>query len=159
MTMISPKTKKLISYIIQKCGSTTITSIMKLSYLIDLISVKKTGKQISGFQYERYLFGPFDKGIYIYIQELIKEKTLKERLAFTPGGDEYIVYEPTGKADRETEGLKKTEIALIDSVLGELGGLGAKSLSQIAYATGPMKKLGATMGNRKGLNKLLDLAS
>jgi hypothetical protein len=133
---------------------------MKLAYLIDLIAVKKHKAQISMFQYKRYLFGPFDKEIYVYLSDLVNEKILKEKPAFAPSGDEYIIYEFIDSAEGvKFNKLKSNEISLIDSVLNELQGLGAKSLSQIAYATGPMKKLGATIGNRKGLNKALDLSA
>lgn len=156
--MTNLKTKQLLAYIAKESGHTTITSIMKLSYLIDLFSINKNKKQISNFQYKRYLYGPFDKGIYIYMNEFISDKIIKEKPSFTPGGDEYIIYEFVGH-DREIKYdlLSKGELSLIDSVLTELQGLGARSLSEITYKTKPMKQLGATINNRKGINKTIDL--
>jgi hypothetical protein len=88
---------------------------------------------------------------------LVRDKVLKERPSFTPGGDEYIIYEFSGNDDNPKFNLlESNEIELIDNVLIELQGLGAKALTKIAYATEPMKKLGATMNNSKGLNKVIN---
>ena len=156
--MTVPKTAQLLTYIVKHYGYSTVTSFMKLAYLIDLISVEKIKKQISSFTYKRYLFGPFDKIIYVYLSELVGQDILREKPSISPMGDEYIIYEYMGNDKKvKFDLLNRTELSLMDSVLNELQGLGAKALSQVAYATEPMKKLGATMNNRKGLNKTIDL--
>jgi len=153
------KTKQFLSYIAKQYNQVTITSLMKLSYFIDLVSMKEKRKQISDFVYERYRFGPFNKEIYGYINDLIKEKTLKEKTSYTPSGDEYIIYEFNTTTKTKFDQLDTHEKKIADRVINELYGLGPKALAQIAYETRPMKKIGAKLSNTKGLNKRLDLAT
>ena len=61
---IMDKTRQLLAYLIEKHPETSITGLMKLAYISDLGSIKKTGNQISNFEYTRYKYGPFDKRIY-----------------------------------------------------------------------------------------------
>lgn len=158
--MINPKTLQFLSYITKQYTQVTVTILMKLSYLIDLVSIKETKAKISDFEYERYLFGPFSRKIYDYLNELAKNKIVKEMPGYSPMGDEYIVYTFNSSAENIEFGkLSSKEKKLIDKVLGELQGLGAKALSKISYETIPMKKIGATIGNSKGLNKKIDLTT
>lgn len=154
------KTKQFLSYVGKAHSFVTITSIMKLSYLVDLIAVTEGQKQISDFEYERYLFGPFDRKIYEYINELVEEGIFIEKSDYSPRGDEYIVYEFNNENDNITfEKLNPKENKIMDEVLEELQGLGSRVLSKIAYDTKPMKKIGAELGNDKGLHEPLDLSA
>ena len=49
------------------------------------------------------------------------------------------------------------EKKIVDEVVRSLKGYGAKALTELTYGTKPMKKIGAQMGNDKGLNKKLNL--
>lgn len=152
------KTKQLLVYIIKNYSQISITSLMKLSYIIDLVHINKTNKQISGFKYVRYTYGPFTYEIYNYLKDLIECGVIIESSDFTPMGDEYIIYE----FNNDNEGfsfknLGKEEIKTIDEVLDKLRGYGARALTELAYRTKPMKKIGAKIDNKKNLNAELDL--
>jgi len=154
------KTKQYLAYIAKNYVPVTVTSLMKLSYLIDLILVTKKEEQISDFTYKRYRYGPFAPQIYGYLAELIDEEVLLEEVEYTPHAEEYIIY----KFNEDSENVDFSELTskekkAIDEVLESLEGLGAKALSEIAYKTKPMKALGAEFGNDKGLNVILDLKS
>jgi uncharacterized phage-associated protein len=153
------KTKQLLAYIVQNNPNISITGLMKLSYIADLISVKKFGKQISNFDYKRYKYGPFDNKIYGYLKDLISEEVISEDGAISQTGDEYIVYvfNKDKEEDFSFDRLSSDEQQIINEVLESLKGYGAKALVELAYKTKPMKKIGAKIGNRKGLNEKLDL--
>ena len=152
------KTKQLLAYLIKNHSNPTVTSLMKLSYLIDLVNIQKTDKQISNFKYTRYMYGPFDYKIYNYLKDLIKEGVISEDSDYTSRGDEYIIYifnedNEDFKFDRITEKQKDA----IDEVLDIVNGLGAKALTELAYKTKPMKRINVQIGDTKNLNVPLDL--
>lgn len=151
------KNKQLLAYLVQNNPNISITSLMKLSYIVDLVSIKKIGKQISNFEYKRYKYGPFDNKIYAYLKDLIEENVIKEDVAFAQTGDEFIIYVFNEEEDFSFDKLSTEEKQIIDEVLESLKGYGAKALVELAYKTKPMKKIGAKTGNIKGLNKKLDL--
>jgi uncharacterized phage-associated protein len=151
------KTEQILVYIIQQHEGIHITSLMKLAYLVDLVSIKKTGKQLSNFEYRRYKYGPFDKRIYEHIQNLLNEKIIKEDGDFSLTGEEHIIYLFNKEKDFEFNKLSDEEKQTIDEVITSLQGYGAKALVELAYKTKPMKKIGAKLGNSKGLNEKLDL--
>ncbi len=151
------KTKQLLAYLVQNDPNISITSLMKLSYIVDLISIKKSGKQISNFEYKRYKYGPFDNKIYGYLKDLIEENVIKEDVAFAQTGDEFIIYAFNEQEDFSFDKLSTEEKQIIDEVIESVKGYGAKALVDLAYKTKPMKKIGAKIGNSKGLNEKLDL--
>ncbi len=155
---MNEKTKQFITYLAKNYIPATVTSLMKLAYLIDLISVTKKEGQISNFIYRRYNYGPFDKAIYNCILELVDEKLLLEGIQYTPQADEYIVYRFNEDDEKSSfNKLSMKEKKTIDGVLESLKGLGAKALSEITYKTKPIMAIGAKPDNNKGLNKVLDL--
>lgn len=153
------KTEQLLAYLAKNHPGSTVTSIMKLAYLVDLVSVKRTGKQVSNFEYRRYNFGPFDKKIYGYLDNLTNTKAITPHTEFSPRGDEYVVYSFNEASSTvfSFEKLSSEEIKIADEVLDNVRGYGAKVLTEMAYHTKPMKKIGATRGGSENLNKLLDL--
>lgn len=153
------KTKQLLAYIIKNYQSVTITGLMKLAYISDLVSIENGREQISDFEYIRYKHGPFDKKIYEYIQELLSNRNIVEEPHYTPRGDEYVVYKFNDNSDISFDKLKDKDVIVLDEVLKTLCGYGAKALVDVAYNTKPMKKIGATQNNKKGLNKVLDLSA
>ena len=155
---MNEKTKQFITYLAKDYIPATVTSLMKLAYLIDLISVTKKEGQISNFIYRRYNYGPFDKDIYNYILELVDEKILLEGIQYTPQADEYIVYRFNEDDEKSSfNKLSMKEKKTIDGVLESLKGFGAKALSEITYKTKPLMAIGAKPDNNTGLNKVLDL--
>jgi uncharacterized phage-associated protein len=150
------KTSELLAYITMKHPKLSITSLMKLSYLIDLVHIKKTNKQISSFNYSRYKYGPFDNSIYEYISSLVGNDIIKEDSELTPYGGEYIVYY-CDDDEITFDNLSIKEQETIDEVINSVIGFGAKALVELAYRTKPMQKIGATVGGNEHLDELLDL--
>jgi len=145
-------------YIARGFGSATVTMVMKLAYLIDLVSVGRTGKQISGFRYKRYKYGPFDSTIYAYLTGLVEEGILQEESEFCAPAEEYIKYRVNDASPKlKSNKLNAAEVKIADEVLKSMVGYGAKALSAIAYKTKPMIALGATPGGSENLKALLDL--
>ncbi len=151
------KNHQLLVYLAKEHPSASITVLMKLSYLVDLISVEKLGDQISSFEYIRYNYGPFTQEIYTTVEDLVCNKILITKNDYTGGNVEYITYTYSEDSDFMFEDISKEEKDLIDEVLSELKGYGAKTLTEIAYKTKPMVKLGATLGGEENLFKKLDL--
>jgi len=159
MSQTFSKTEQLLAYISKIHSNVSVTSLMKLCYLVDLISFKKTKGQISTFTYRRYTFGPFDNEIYSGIKKLASNDILLSRSDFTTTGDEYVVYSFNDKAEFDFDQLSKSEIEIIDEVVDSLRGYGAKVLTELAYKTKPMLKFKATLGGNEHLNEILDLTA
>jgi len=151
------RTKQLLAFIIQNHPGVSITSLMKLSYIIDLVSIQKTGNPISSFEYLRYKYGPFDNKIYDYLAELRLNNVVNDDVAYSQTGDEYIIYNFNENNEFKFDKLSEEEKDIALEVIEELKGYGAKALVELAYKTKPMKKLGAKTNNEKGLNEKLDL--
>ena len=155
---ISSKNLELLMYILRQRPSSGVTELMKLCYLIDLTSIKEEGKQISDFNYVRYTYGPFDEKIYLCLRRLVGERNVIERSSYTISGNEHITYELNVELSGSKKiSLTKKEIFIIDEVLDVMRGHGAKALTDVAYKTKPMQKLGATIGGDENLNIALDL--
>lgn len=153
---MSTKNKQLLAYIVKNHPKVSVTGIMKLCYLIDLFSIKKSKKQISNFQYVRYYYGPYDKKISEELEELVREKIIIPSGDFTPSGDEYVIYNYNDEKDYSFNLIEKDK-EQIDAVLENLKGYGAKTLTEVAYKTKPMLKLGATLGGKENIGVELDL--
>lgn len=152
------KTKQLLVYITKGYKSASVTMLMKLAYLIDLVAVGRKGEQISGFRYRRYNYGPFDSRIYDYLTKLVGEGILSEASEFCPPAHEYIKYEVNESSSKlNFDKLSAQEQKIADEVLKSMVGYGAKALADITYKTRPMLALGATQGGSENLNVLLDL--
>lgn len=152
------KTKQLIAYILKR-QKASVTSLMKLAYLADLVSIKKTGKQVSDFKYIRYNYGPFDSKIYRYIEDLTNEGLITSHTEYTPSGNELVTYELEDDAELTFDMLSDEEVESIEEVLTQLEGYGARALTEIAYKTKPMIALGATLGGNENLGEELDLSA
>lgn len=152
---LDQKTKDLITYITSKHHVSTVTSLIKLCYLSDLVSYKETGKQISSFNYVRWYYGPYDQAINIFLYQLVEDGTAVATIDYTQDNQEYVKY--SVKGDHELT-LDDKELASINSVLDSLRGFGPKALTEVAYKTKPMKKLGATLGGKEHLGEKLDLS-
>lgn len=156
---MNEKTRQLLLYLIKNNPKVSITSLMKLAYLADLISIKRIKNRISNFEYRRYYFGPFDKKIYNYIEYLTEKNLIISESDYGLTGEEFSVFSlnPKKEAGIEFKKLKDTEKKIIDELLNSVKGYGAKILTEIAYKTDPMKALGATLGGSQNLGKKLNL--
>ena len=156
---MTEKTKQIIVYLVQSHQQPTVTSLMKLCYLIDLTAIKKIKYQITDFKYLRYNFGPFDKSIYTYLENLTTDDVIKQNLDYAVGGADYITFEESEGSNFEISELSPEELTLVDDLLESLKGFGAKTLTAIAYKTKPMLALGATLGGSEGMGEILDLSA
>ena len=153
------KTRKLIEYIVQSNDSLTVTSIIKLCYLIDLACFREFKSQVTDFKYIRWNYGPFDRTVYSVLEELEKGGTIESETVYN-GQSEYVVFKSRAEVrghDLDTSFTVK-EKSVINGVLSDLQGYGSKLLTEIAYKTGPMQALGATRGGPEGMGEQLDLS-
>jgi uncharacterized phage-associated protein len=152
------KTQQLLAYIAEKHEKATVTVLMKTCYLIDLVSVNKNREQVSEYEYRRYSFGPFNERIYNDLSYLQSQSVLIAESDYTAGGDEYIWYRFNNEVeDLSFDLLGEKEKQVIDEVLESVKGFGARTLTEIAYKTNPMKALGATLGGDENINVKLDM--
>jgi len=152
------KTKEVLLDIIRDHGDATVTVIMKTCYLIDLTAQKRLKQPITNLQYIRYNYGPFDSNIYRYLLRLIEaDLVTTDTKYFSVGGNEVVTYKLKDISKTFETDLKQGEKEIVDEVLSSIRGLGARMLTEIAYQTAPMKKIGAKIGNNEGLGKKLDL--
>jgi uncharacterized phage-associated protein len=149
-------TQKLVAYFSKMHRKPSVTVLMKLCYLTDLTAIKGSDNQITDLKYRRYTFGPFDEKIYIELEELVSKHILATKTEYTPYGNELITYDYDKPEEFDLD-LPETEKKYADEVLEALGAYGAKALTEVAYKTKPMIKIGATLGGTEHLNEELDL--
>lgn len=152
------KNQQIIAYLAKNHGKASITVLIKLAYIIDLFNIKKTGNQLTDFQYIRYYHGPYDKAINSDLQTLLDGGVLYPKAHYTVTGDEYVVYNFNDETKFNFDKISEQEVLTIDEVMENLTGYGAKTLTDIAYKTKPMLKFGATHGGVEHLNEALDLS-
>lgn len=150
------KTKQLLC-IILKDNPRDITSLIKLSYLIDLAAIRKIGHKISEFNYIRYNYGPFDPKVYTNLNELQKEGKVTSFSIYNSYG-ESVLFKLSDNI-KDFDQISKDEQTLIKEMLDSVEGYGARMLTDIAYHTKPMKALGATLGGNEHLGEVLDLCA
>mgnify|MGYP000845134181 FL=1 len=149
------QTKSLIKYLVFSMNLPTITSITKMLYLIDLASVASTGEQTTGFKFIRYYYGPYDNDIRIMIDDMTAKKELDADVRYLSNGEPFLVYKmPSGTASFTYEGANEQ---IVRDLVDSLGNLSPKSLTELAYKTKPMTRLGATLGGNEHLNEKLVL--
>lgn len=156
--LMCQKTKQLLCYILQD-SPRDVTSMIKLSYLIDLAAVRRFGQQISEFEYIRYNYGPFDQKVYSNLNDLQKDGKVVSFSHYNTYGESVLFKLNALPEDIDFNLLSEEEKSLIKEMLDSLAGYGARMLTEIAYSTAPMKALGATLGGNEHLGELLDLRS
>lgn len=155
------KNQNLLAYFAKKHDKPTVTVLMKLCYLADLIYYKKNKSQITDYEYRRYTFGPFDKNIYTDLEALVAEHSiLKNEIEHGKYGEdtEIILYKFAKDEDFEVD-LSTEELTVADELLSALGGKGASDLTKVAYKTKPMVKFNAEIGGTEHWNEVLDLSA
>ncbi len=132
------KTKQMIVYILKDYLSITAPTLTKLIYLIDLVSITRGNSQISDLKYKKCGSGLVDLKVYEYLDELVQKWILREQVGYSQQFDEYIVYCFEEYEDFIFDKLNDQETKIINNVLEELKGYGAKAISDIVYSTKPM---------------------
>lgn len=150
--------KKLILHIL-KSGDKTVTSLIKICYLIDLLAIRKLDEQISDFEYIRYNYGPFDKTIYSELLELQKDGLIKScNMYSTTGGDgEHVVIYGINDNVEIVDDFNENQLNIINDLLPSLQGYGPKYLTELAYKTNPMDSIGATLGGVEHMGEKLNM--
>lgn len=149
-------TQKYLLYFSKFHAKPSVTVLMKLCYLLDLTSIKESDVKLTRYDYYRYSFGPFDNKIYADLEALVTKGLAVPATDYTTLGTEVVYYkvneEVSDKVILEGQGAE-----LAAELLDAVKGYGAKELTQIAYKTKPMLKLGATLGGNEHLMESLDL--
>lgn len=151
------KTRQLVSYLVSKHHLSTVTSLIKLCYLCDLVSVGNNNGQITNFNYIRWHFGPYDGKIEKVLFHLVESGEIGSDIAYTDYGTEYVKYKVVEGSEPKIDKLTKTDLGHINAVLESLKGYGPKALTQVAYKTKPMTAIGATLGGAEHMGEELDL--
>lgn len=151
------KNSQLLSYLAQGHSEASVTVLIKLCYLADLISLKKNNKKISSFEYIRYYFGPFDSKIYDELELLVNKNILIATPEYTLKGAEAIIYHFNKEKSLDTSNLEEEDKTILKELLDSVRGYGARALTDIAYNTKPMKHFGATLGGSEHMGEILDL--
>ena len=152
------KTLKLVSYLVTNHPKPSVTVLMKLCYFVDLVATKRLKEKITKFNYIRYNYGPFDKDIYRYLEKATRDKQVKEEQGFaSESANDFIVLSSGENYSTDTSFLSVEELACVENVITEVGNYGAGALTDIAYKTAPMKKIGAVRGGDQGMYEKLDL--
>lgn len=157
--VVSEKTKQLIDYLVSKHHLSTVTSLIKLCYLSDLVSVGAGNGQITNFKYIRWHFGPFDKRIEDALFELVERGDVSSETAYTDYGTEYVKYKVADDGEPTVDKLTEADLGHVNAVLDSLKGYGPKALTQVAYKTKPMLALGATLGGTENMGATLNLST
>ena len=151
------KNLQVLAYLAKEHPEASVTVLIKLCYLADLISLKRYNRKISSFNYIRYYFGPFDPEIYTDLESLVKDNFLIATSEYTKKGAEAIIYHYNEEKEFNGKDILADDRAILDELLTSVRGYGAKTLTEIAYSTKPMKALGATLGGNENLGTKLDL--
>jgi hypothetical protein len=155
---MNQKNLSTITYIIAKRGGATVTELMKLCYLADLVAVRNGNQRFTDFNYVRWYYGPFDKDIYTCLNDLATRDVIESCIEYTAKGTEAETYKQKGADLKEDMGLSEEEQRMLDALLGEVSSFGAAGLTEIAYNTDPMKALGVKIGDNKDIGKAIDLS-
>lgn len=134
----------------------TITSITKMLYLIDLASVSSLGRKTTSLTFIRYYYGPYDKHVRTMLDELTASGDIEADIKYLSNGEPFISYRSPKSTSECTYDGENANI--VSDLVDSLGSLSPKSLTEIAYKTKPMTRLGATLGGNEHLNEELVLA-
>ena len=153
---VAERTKSIIKYLVFSMNLPTITSITKMLYLIDLASVSSTGNKTTNLKFIRYYYGPYDKDIKTMLDSLTASNDIEADVRYLSNGEPFIAYKsPSSATECDYDGENSQ---IVQDLVNSLGNLSPKTLTELAYRTKPMTKLGATLGGNERLNEVLDLS-
>jgi uncharacterized phage-associated protein len=151
------KNVQMLAYLAKGHPEASVTVLIKLCYLSDLISIKRNSEKISNFNYIRYYYGPFDMEVYKDLEYLVENQILIASSEYTQKNGEAIIYKINEEKNIDIDKLTDGDCLIMDELLESVRGYGAKALTDIAYSTKPMKALKATLGGNEHLGEKLDL--
>jgi hypothetical protein len=111
---------------------------MKLLFFVDLHAISELGKPITPLTWVWYNFGPFAREVYRVLDDLdvTDEIGVSVGRNYFGAAEYHIAPGPNAGYYRM---LENREIALIDEVIRELGGLSPQALKERSYHTPPMQ--------------------
>lgn len=120
-----------IIYLTDKLGHLSKTKILKLLYLLDEISIKKSGIPFVNLNYDVWKFGPVDRDIYI---ELSSHPNLLEAYINreVEGDRTYVI----GKKSFEDDEFSDFDMELLDKVVADFGAKTSRELVSYTHKKG-----------------------
>ena len=117
-----------IIYLANKIGNLSKTKILKLLYILDELSIKKSGIPFFNLKYKVWKFGPVSEEIFI---DLSSDTTmLKEYIEKEVNGINTTIKPKNSFNDDE---FSDNDIKLMDFVINEFGNKSAKELIQYTH--------------------------
>lgn len=129
-------------YLIDSIGSLSKTKLLKLLYILDELSIKRSGLPFLNLQYKVWKFGPVSDEIFV---DLSSESKLLSRY-ICKEGDCYVAVKPF--VDDE---FSDNDIALMDEVIKRFGRRSSREL--ISYT----HRRGSPWYNAATANEVLDI--
>lgn len=134
-------------YLTEKLGALSKTKLLKLLYLLDEVSVKKSGIPFINLHYDVWKFGPVDRDIYI---ELSSEPSLlKSYIHRVVQQDRSYI---SGRQIFNDDEFSDNDIDLMDFIISEFGDKNSRELVAYTHKKGsPWYKLAQENGLLKQL--------
>jgi len=110
-----------VIYLADRIPELSKTKLLKLLYILDEISIKKSGIPILNLKYKVWKFGPVSEELFI---DLSSESTLLEKYISRDGEGNYI----TPKMDFNQDEFSENDIDLLNFVIEKYGNKTAKEL-------------------------------
>lgn len=133
-----------VVYIADRIPQLSKTKLLKLLYILDEISIKKSGIPILNLKYKVWKFGPVSEELFI---DLSSEPTLLEKFINRDSEGNYIV----SKVHFNEDEFSENDIELMDFVIEKYGNKTAKEL--ISYT----HRVNSPWYNTAKENSVLDL--
>ena len=136
------KLNQLILYVSQKCADHRRFGVVKLNkilYFSDFLTYARTGKPLTGAEYQRLQRGPSPRKM-VSIMEGLKETN---KLAIQPipviG---YIEQRPVNLVEPNLELFSAAEIAIVDEIINKLQEMTGNEVSDLSHDWGGWKYAG-----------------
>lgn len=119
-----------IIYLSEKIGELSKTKALKLIYILDELSIKKSGIPFFNLKYKIWKFGPVSEEIFI---DLSTETSLLKNHIERSSEDGVTVIKPI--AEFNDDEFSDNDIELLDFVVNEFGNKTAKELVSFTHRT------------------------
>lgn len=129
------KISQIIAYIISLMGGKahSKTQIVKLLYLIDVVSFRRNGKPVTGINFKSYYYGPYSSDIEDALDSLSNQGYITGEKKITGEGRPYFVYTLNNLPNFNQ--IKQNEKNIIEECVKPLLKLSLSQLLDMAYKT------------------------
>jgi uncharacterized phage-associated protein len=135
--MADAKSDLSLWMIIYHCPGITRTSLNKLIFLVDALSIFKFGKAVTNFQYVKLDFGPVPEEMNATRKSLIEQGFITENQNRTGPYYSYTYSIAGGKPEKILKLYTPDEIQIIKRVCDEMGSEWASTLSDLTHTMKP----------------------